>query len=64
MNTTSSSYGLSTQQNQLYKIVEEYNDIFTSLGGVPLHYQVKHSIELIPSASLPNGLKGNKNSNS
>jgi putative transposase len=35
--------------------MEEYNDIFTLPIGVPLHYQVKHSIELIPRAPLPNG---------
>jgi hypothetical protein len=37
------------------KVVEEYKDIFTSPNGVPLHYQVKHSIDLTPSAPLPNG---------
>ena len=37
------------------KVVEEYEDIFTSPAGVPLHYQVKHSINLTPSAPLPNG---------
>jgi hypothetical protein len=35
--------------------VEEYKNIFTSPTGVPLHYQVKHSIDLIPSAPFPNG---------
>jgi hypothetical protein len=33
--------------------MEEYQDIFTS-PIVPLHYQVKHSIYLIPDP-LPNG---------
>jgi hypothetical protein len=48
--------GLSTQQKQVDKIVEEYiRYIFTSPIGVPLHYQVKHSIDLIPGAPLPNG---------
>eukprot|EP00253_Pinus_taeda_P002272 PITA_02272 len=37
------------------KVVEEYEDIFTSPAGVPLHCQVKHSIDLTPCASLPNG---------
>eukprot|EP00253_Pinus_taeda_P016886 PITA_16886 len=37
------------------KIVEEYEDIFTSPEGVPLHCQVKHSIDLTPGAPLPNG---------
>eukprot|EP00253_Pinus_taeda_P004739 PITA_04739 len=35
--------------------MEEYEDIFTSPAGVPLHCQVKHSIDLTPGASLPNG---------
>ena len=37
------------------KVMEEYEDIFTSLAVVPLHCQVKHSIDLTPGASLPNG---------
>ena len=36
--------------------MEEYEDIFTSPAGVPLHFQVKHPIDMTPSASLPNGL--------
>jgi hypothetical protein len=28
---------LSTQQKKVYKVVEEYSDIFSSLTGVPLH---------------------------
>ena len=36
------------------KVVEEYEDIFTSPTGVPMHCQVKSSIDLTPSASLPN----------
>jgi hypothetical protein len=35
--------------------VEEYLDIFSSPTGVPLHYQVKHSIDLTPITLLPNG---------
>eukprot|EP00253_Pinus_taeda_P002519 PITA_02519 len=51
-----------TLGNQLYmipemdKVVEEYEDIFTSPVGVPLHCQVRHSIDLTPGALLPNGL--------
>ena len=37
------------------KVVEEYGDIFTSPTGVPLHYQVKHLIDMTPGAPLPNG---------
>jgi hypothetical protein len=46
---------LSTQQKQVDKVVEEYSDIFSSPTGVPLHYQVKHPIDLTPGAPLPNG---------
>jgi hypothetical protein len=35
--------------------MEEYKDIFSSPTGVPLHCQVKHSIDLTPDALLPNG---------
>ena len=44
------------QWYQMDKVVEEYQDIFTSPTGVPLHCQVKHPIDLTPGASLPNGL--------
>jgi hypothetical protein len=37
------------------KVMEEYDDIFTSPTGVPLHCQVKHPIDLTLGASLPNG---------
>eukprot|EP00253_Pinus_taeda_P004338 PITA_04338 len=37
------------------KVVEEYEDIFTSPIGVPIHCQVKHSIDLTPGAPLPSG---------
>lgn len=43
-----------TQHKQEDKVMEEYKDIFTSPTGVPLHYQVKHSIDLIINAPLPN----------
>jgi hypothetical protein len=46
---------LSTQQKQVDKVVEEYSDIFSSPTEVPLHYQVKHPIDLTPNALLPNG---------
>ena len=52
---TTSKHGSSTRQQQMDKVVEEYGDIFTSPTGVPLHYQVKHPIDLTPGASLPNG---------
>ena len=37
------------------KVVEECGDIFTSPTRVPLHYQVKHPIDLTLGALLPNG---------
>jgi hypothetical protein len=37
------------------KVLEEYADIFTSPVGVPLHFQVKHPIDLTPGTPLPNG---------
>jgi hypothetical protein len=52
--TKTSARGLSTQQQQVDKIVEEHKDIFSSPTGVPLHCQVKHSIDLTPDAPLPN----------
>ena len=36
--------------------MEAYKDIFTTPVGVPVHCQVKNSIDLIPGAPLPNGL--------
>ena len=36
------------------KVVEEYGDIFTSPTRLPLHFQVKHPIDLTPGAPLPN----------
>ena len=38
------------------KVVEEYEDIFTTPAGAPLYCQVKHPIDPTPGASLPNGL--------
>lgn len=37
------------------KVVEEYEDIFTSPAGIHLHCQVKQSIDLTLGVSLPNG---------
>lgn len=42
-------------KQQMDKVVEEYEDIFTATTGVPLHYQVKYSIDLTLGASLHNG---------
>jgi hypothetical protein len=36
-------------------IVEEYIDIFSSPIGVPMHYQVKHPIDITLGAPLANG---------
>ena len=44
----------SRQQQQIDNILEEYQNIFQAPDGVPLHCQVKHSIELVPGSSLPN----------
>jgi len=38
------------------KTAEEYKDVFSSPTRVPLHFQVKHSIDLTPGATLPIGL--------
>ena len=46
---------LSTQQKKVDKVVEEYKDIFSSPTWVPLHYQVKNSINLTPDTPLLNG---------
>eukprot|EP00253_Pinus_taeda_P017699 PITA_17699 len=35
-------------KQQMDKVMEEYEDIFISPAGVPLHCPVKHSIELTP----------------
>jgi len=50
-----SKQGPSVWQLQMEKVVDEYEDIFTSPVGVPLHYQVKHSIDLTLAVQLPNG---------
>jgi hypothetical protein len=50
-----SRQGPTARKQQMDKVVEEYEDIFTSPTGVPLHCQVKHPIDLTPGALLPNG---------
>jgi hypothetical protein len=50
-----STVNLSTQHKQVDKVMEEYSNIFSSPTGVPLHYQVKHPIDLTPCAPLSNG---------
>eukprot|EP00253_Pinus_taeda_P023457 PITA_23457 len=55
MVATTFRQGPSTRQQQMDKVVEEYEDIFTSSTGVPLNCQVKHSIDLTLGALLPNG---------
>jgi hypothetical protein len=49
-----STQSLSLQQKKVKGIVEEYREIFSSPIGVPTHCQVKHPIDLTPSAPLPN----------
>ena len=53
--STTSTQGLSPQQKHVDKIVEAHKDIFVAPDVVPLHFQVKHSIDLIPGVPLPNG---------
>eukprot|EP00253_Pinus_taeda_P001423 PITA_01423 len=52
---TTSRHGLSARQKQMNKVVEEYEDIFTSPVGVPLHCELKQSIDLTLGPPLPNG---------
>jgi len=46
--TTTYRQGPSARQQQMDKVMEEYKDIFTSPVGMPVHGQVKHSIDLTP----------------
>ena len=46
MVATTSRQDPSARQLQMDKVLKEYEDIFTSPAGVPLHCQVKHSIDL------------------
>lgn len=48
--------GSSMQQKKVDKVIEEYTYIFSSTKGVPLHSQVKHSIDMTPITFLPNGM--------
>ena len=52
---TASRQGSSTQQQHMDKVVEEYRDISASPTGVPLHCQLRHSIDLLSGMPLPNG---------
>lgn len=54
--STTSTQGLSPQQKHVDKIMEAHKDVFAAPNRVSLHCQVKHSIDLIPGAPLPNGL--------
>jgi hypothetical protein len=47
---------LSIQQKQVDKVVEEHSDVFSSPTRVPMHYQVKHPIDLTRGTPLPNGM--------
>ena len=55
--TTSMAFaqGLSMQQNQVDKIMEEYRNIFSAPTWVSGHSQAKNSIDLTPGAPIPNG---------
>lgn len=55
--STASTRDSATQQKQVDKVMEEYKDIFTLPNGVPLHCQIKHSIDLTPGAPLTNWLE-------
>ena len=50
-----SRQGSSTWQQKMDKVVEEYEDLFTSPTGATLHCQVKHPIDLTPGVPLPSG---------
>ena len=51
---TTSKQGSLAWLQQMEKVMEEYEDIFSSLIEVPLHCQDKHSIDLTPNAPPPN----------
>jgi hypothetical protein len=46
---------LSREKKKVDKVMEEYSDIFSSTTTVPLHYQVKHPIDVMPNTPFPNG---------
>jgi hypothetical protein len=50
-----SAADLSTQHNQVDKVMEEYSNIFSSPTEVTLHCQFKHPIDLTLGTLLPNG---------
>ena len=50
---TALKQGYPARLQQMDKVMEEYEDIFSSLTKVPLHCQEKHSIDLNPHATLP-----------
>lgn len=52
---TASKQGSSSQKLYMDKVVEEYREIFSLPMRVPLHYQVKNSIDLTMGTLLPNG---------
>ena len=51
--STTSTQGLSPQQKHVDKIVEAHKDVFAAPDRVPLHCQVKHSIDLILGCHYP-----------
>jgi hypothetical protein len=51
-----STQSLFLQQKQVDRMMEEYRYIFASPTDVLMHFQVKHPIDLTPSATLPNEL--------
>ena len=51
---TTSKQGSLARLQQMDKVMDEYEEIFSSLIEVPLHCQDKHSIELTPDSPPPN----------
>eukprot|EP00253_Pinus_taeda_P027277 PITA_27277 len=52
---TTSKKGSSTQRKNMDKVMKEYRDILASPTGVPIHCQLKHSVDLTLGRPLPNG---------
>ena len=50
---TTSKQGSPAWLQQMDKVMEEYDENFSSLIEVPLHCQDKHSIDLTPNAPPP-----------
>jgi len=46
--------GYFVKKKQVDKVVKEYKDILSSPMRVPLHFQVKHLIDMTPNVPLPN----------